>query len=305
MASVHIVLATYNGGKYLEEQLDSLLSQTYPDFRIEICDDGSTDNTIAIVQEYKKKDSRIFLHRNEENLGYVKNFMHGIRRSDSPYIMLCDQDDIWNPDKIEITLAAMQEAEKENPDVPILVFTDAMNYDSDSRKETGRFHINSHLDTKRVDTAHLFMENKCIGCTVMLNRQILPYLTEIPEGIRVHDWWLALICSHFGNVVYLDKPTLLYRQHSGNMIGGSSFLDYVKGRLSGISKQKEALQETYRQGEAFLDLYRDRMSSVQLEIAEHFAHMGQTGWFSRRKNMIRYGFTKSGFMRNAGLFFLI
>lgn len=305
MALVHIVLATYNGEKYLREQIDSLLAQTYQDFDIEICDDGSSDATVEIVKECMQKDSRISLHQNENNLGYVKNFLCGVKRSDSSYIMLCDQDDMWNPDKIEITLAAMKEAEKENPDVPVLVFTDAMNYDSETGKETGRFQASSHLDAKKVDSAHLFMENKCIGCTVMVNGQILPYLSEIPDGIRVHDWWLALICSHFGNVVYLDKPTLRYRQHSGNMIGGSSFSDYVKSRLSGVSEQKKALRKTYRQGEAFFLLYRDKMNPEQRKTAGCFARMERTGWFMRRVNMIRYGFTKSGLVRKVGLFFLI
>lgn len=305
MAQIHIVLATYNGEKYLREQLDSLLAQTYSDFDIEICDDGSTDSTIDIVNEYMEKDSRISLHRNEENLGYVKNFLYGVRRSKSSYIMLCDQDDIWNPDKISVTLEAMQKAEKENPDVPLLVFTDAMNYDSDSGLETGRFQESSHLNIKKVDSAHLFMENKCIGCTVMVNQKILPYLDEIPDGIRVHDWWLALICSHFGNVVYLDRPTLRYRQHSGNMIGGGSFSDYIKSRLTSVSEQRKALKQTYRQGEAFYSVFRDRMNDKQRKTAECFAAMEQAGWFLRRANMIRYGFTKSGWLRNIGLFFLI
>lgn len=305
MALVHIVLATYNGEKYLKELLDSLLSQTYTDFDIEVCDDGSTDGTADIIREYRQKDDRIRWHQNEKNLGYVKNFLHGVRRSDSPYIMLCDQDDIWNPDKIEVTLARMKEAEAETPGVPVLAFTDAMNYDSETGEKLGSFHANSHLNIKKVDTAHIFMENKCIGCTVMLNRHILPYLTEIPDEIRVHDWWLALICSHFGNMVYLDKPTLLYRQHGGNMIGGGSFSSYVKKRLRGISEQREALRATYRQGEAFFRMYRDRMNDTQKRLAGCFARMGETGWFLRRANMLRYGFTKSGFVRNVGLFFLI
>ncbi|MCH5252719.1 MAG: glycosyltransferase [Lachnospiraceae bacterium] len=305
MARVHIVMASYNGETYIREQLDSLLNQTFTDFHIEVCDDGSTDRTKEIVREYEKRDGRVSLHCNEENLGYVQNFMQGVLRSEAPYTMLCDQDDIWNPDKIEVTLAAMEQAEKQVENVPVLVYTDAMNYDSETGKKMGSFHANSHLDTKKVDTAHLFMENKCIGCTVMVNGQIRSFLQKIPEEIRVHDWWLALICSHFGKVVYVNKPTLLYRQHSGNIIGGSSYTSYVKKRLSGIAGQKEALRKTYRQGRAFLALYRDRMDDAQLEIAEHFAGMEHAGWLIRRIDMIKYGFTKSGFVRNAGLFFLL
>lgn len=303
--TVKIIMAAYNGEKYLREQMDSLLGQTYPFIQIEVCDDGSHDGTCDIIREYEKNDSRVSLHRNEENKGYVKNFLEAVQRSEEPYVMLCDQDDIWNPDKVEITLRAMKEEEKQYPQKPILVYTDAVNYDSETQKTTGCFHENSHLDTKKVDTAHLFMENKVIGCTVMVNHRIVSYLKELPEQIRVHDWWLALICSHFGRIVYLREPTLLYRQHSGNLIGGSSYGSYVKQRLASVQRQREVLQASYRQGDAFLRLYGDEMSETQREIAEKFAGMSDAGWWSRRRYMLKYGFTKSGFVRNLGLFLLI
>lgn len=306
MAQVHIVLATYNGEKYIREQLDSILANTFQDFVVEVCDDGSTDGTTAIVKEYAEHHDNIGLHINETNLGYVKNFMEGIKRSNSPYVMLCDQDDIWHADKIEKTIRRMREMEEqEGEQVPLMVFTDAMNYDSESGKEMGSFHKNSHLDTKKVDTAHLFMENKCIGCTVMVNAAIRQYLEVVPEQIRVHDWWLALICSHFGKISYLDETTLQYRQHSGNMIGGSEFFDYVKDRFQNIRRQKEALVQTYAQGKAFYDIFGKKLSGEKKEIAEQFAAMLEAGGFRKRINMIRYGFCKSGMVRNLALFLLL
>ncbi len=305
MALVHIVLATYNGEKFLHEQLDSLLNQTMQDFTIEVCDDGSQDETLDIVKEYQARDSRITLHQNKKNLGYVKNFIHGVKRSESPYIMLCDQDDVWNPDKIEVTLQKMQELEKNNKNLPLLVFTDAMNYNSDTKEEMGCFHKNSRLDTAKMDAAHLFMENKCIGCTIMLNHEVLPYLQEVPDEIRVHDWWFALICSHFGKIDYVDSPTLLYRQHGGNMIGGDSYSDYVKERMSGVAGQKKVLQDTFLQGEAFFKIFQDKMTENQKKTAEIFATLGKQGWIKRRKNVLKYGFLKSGLIRNAGLLVLI
>nr|MCR5690826.1 glycosyltransferase [Eubacterium sp.] len=107
--TVHIIMATYNGEDYLEEQLESLLCQTYPHITLEICDDGSCDRTLEIIGEYQGKYSNVTLHQNPENKGYVLNFLEGIRRSKADYIMLCDQDDIWNRDKVEITLKRMLE----------------------------------------------------------------------------------------------------------------------------------------------------------------------------------------------------
>lgn len=301
---VQIVVATYNGAAFLEEQLASIQSQTYQDFRVEICDDGSTDETREIAGAFCKNDNRFTLHENRQNVGYVKNFLMGIRRSRAEYIMLCDQDDIWQKDKIAVTLEAMQQEEKTAQEAPVLVFTDATNYDSKTGENKGSFHKNSHLDTKKVDSAHLFMENKCIGCTIMVNRNIQPFLCELPEEIRVHDWWLALICSHFGKIAYVEKETLLYRQHGANMIGGTSFVAYIKKRLSAISDQRAALLATYRQGAAFVRVFADRMPPSQREVAECFARLQTAGWLERRYLILRYGFQKSGWARNAGLFFL-
>lgn len=301
---VHIVLAAYNGEKYLQEQMDSLLAQTYDNLVIEVCDDGSTDGTVDLVREYMARDKRVHLHQNPHNLGYVKNFLEGMKRSSAPYIMLCDQDDIWHRDKVEVTLASMQQAEK-TVEGPVLVFTDAMNFDSASGADTGLFHETSHLNVKKVDTAHLFMENKCIGCTMMLNQKILAYLNELPEEIRVHDWWLALICSHFGAIVYLPEATLRYRQHEGNMIGGGSYSGYLRKRLVQAGEQRQALRRTYRQGAAFCRVFEKRLDPEKFTQARRFAGMEQAGWLVRRYRMIRFGFTKSGWIRNIGLFLMI
>lgn len=302
---VHIVLATYNGERFLREQMESVLAQTYENITVEVCDDGSTDGTEAIVREYEAQDERVKLHLNPHNLGYVKNFLEGVKRCTAPYVMLCDQDDIWQKDKVEKTLLAMQQAEKKRTGKPVLVFTDAVNFDSETGKELGFFHETSHLDVKKVDTAHLFMENKCIGCTMMMNRAILPYLEELPEEIRVHDWWLALICSHFGTIEYVPQATLRYRQHEENQIGGSSYTGYLKKRLTHIREQRKALLQTYRQAAAFLRIFGEQMDRRQRVVAENFADMEQTGFFGRRYRILRYGYKKSGWLRNIGLFLLV
>ncbi len=302
--SVYIVLAAYNGEKYIKEQLDSLLGQTYKNLIIDVCDDGSSDGTLEVIKEYMAADERILLHQNKENLGYVRNFLEGAKRSPAPYVMFCDQDDIWNSDKVEITLREMKMAENEAPGKPVLVYTDVVNYNSTTGEDMGLFHKSSHLNVKKVDTAHVFMENKCIGCTMMMNHNVLDYLNKIPDEIRVHDWWIALICSHFGMIHYLPQPTMRYRQHEENQIGGNSFSGYLKERLTNIKHQRHVLHETYKQGEAFLRIYENQMSEKQRIVAKQFAGMATAGFFGRRYRMIRYGFWKSGISRNAGLFLL-
>ncbi len=306
MAQIHIVLATYNGEAFLREQLESILANDFQDIKIEICDDGSTDGTIQIAEEYEKQYEFISLHRNEKNLGYVMNFMAGIQRSESPYVMLCDQDDIWHSDKIRKTFERMKELEqKEGEQKPLLVFTDAMNFEHESGKELGKFHESSHLDATKTDTAHLFMENKCIGCSIMVNGAIRDYLGELPKEIRVHDWWLALICSHFGKISYLDESTLQYRQHNGNMIGGSGFFAYVKKRIGNLKEQRAAVVATYEQGKAFYDMFGKQLPKEKAECASCFAKMKEAGFIKRRIWLIKYGYWKSGMVRNIALFFMI
>ncbi len=306
MAEVHIVLATYNGEKFIREQLDSLLDNNWEDMTIEVCDDGSTDGTVDIVNEYVEKYEGITLHRNEKNLGYVMNFMEGIKRSTSPYIMLCDQDDIWHSDKIQKTYERMKRLEGQvEGKMPLLVYSDAMNFDSDTGEELGLFHKSSHLDTRKVDPAHLFMENKCIGCTVMVNGAIREYLKELPGEIRVHDWWLAMICSCFGKITYINESTLQYRQHSGNMIGGSGFSTYVGNRLKNIQKQRQAIWDTFAQGKAFCDVFSSGLTGENREIATRFAAMAESNFLRRKWWLVRYGFWKSGLVRNIALFLLI
>ncbi|MGN1206208.1 MAG: glycosyltransferase family 2 protein [Eubacterium sp.] len=305
MAQIGIILATYNGEKYLREQLESILSNTFTDYEIHICDDGSTDGTVAIAKEYVEKYPQISLWQNEKNQGYTKNFLQAMKRETTPYVMLCDQDDIWKPDKIEMTYRAMKEAE-ESENMPILVFTDAENYDDATKKDMGSFHKTSHLDTKKFDTAHLFMENKCIGCTIMCNAKVRDYLTELPEEIRVHDWWLALICSHFGKVIYLDKMTLHYRQHSDNMIGTSSFFQYLAQRISHWKEQKEAIRATMAQGNAFYHIFGDKIQDPKRKkCAYEFSKMSEKNVIMRRYLAVHYGFLKSGLVRNIALLFLI
>ena len=187
-----------------------------------------------------------------------------------------------------------------------MVFTDAESYDDVSKTDIGSFHKMSHLDTKKVDTAHLFMENKCIGCTIMCNAKVRDYLTELPEEIRVHDWWLALICSHFGKVVYVDKMTLHYRQHSDNMIGTSSFFQYVAKRIRHIKEQKESLRATFAQGTAFYRMFGEQITDPERKkCAYEFAKMSESNAVKRRVLALRYGFLKSGLVRNLALMFLI
>ncbi len=304
MSLVQIVLATYNGERFIRQQMDSILNNSFDDFKIEVCDDGSTDQTREIIGEYEKKfPDKVHLHCNKKNLGYTENFLQGIKRTTAPYVMLSDQDDIWMEDKISITLAHMKKTEEKGK--PVMVFSDAVLYNSETEEPMGSFQKNSHFDTSKVDISHLLIENKCTGCTLMVNGNIRPYLEEIPEEARVHDWWMALICAAMGKISFLDKETLYYRQHSRNMIGGTGFGSYFANRLRSLREQRVRLRETFRQGKAFYTIFEEQFSPGIKEMCRNFAALPEMGFFRRRYMCIKNGYLKSGLIRNLALLLLL
>lgn len=308
MEKVTIVMATYNGAAYLKSQIDSILTNTYTNWTLEICDDGSTDETISIIKAYVKTyPERIFLRQNSQNLGVVRNFLEGACRASGDYIMFADQDDVWLPDKIAHTLKKMKETEQGQTDIPAVVFTDAKVVDEKLQEIAPSFHKISALDTTKTDLAHLLMENKLIGCTMMFNQAAVKMLYQLPKQARYHDWWLGLIAASMGKIGYLSEGTLLYRQHGNNEVGTQSFLSYVKARIRSLQAQKQSLIENQKQAAELLEIYQnEKLLSEQAKEELHiFASLSEKGWISRRKIVLRHGYLKTGVLRNIGIVLLI
>lgn len=307
MAQVSIVLATYNGASYVEEQIDSILKNTFTDWTLEIYDDGSTDRTLEILEEYQNQyPDKIVVYRNYDNLGVTLNFLEGVRRASGEYIMFCDQDDVWLPDKIEKTLQRLKEREAERgKSTPIVVFTDAKLVDGVLRTISDSFFGYNGLDTQKLDLAHLLIENKVIGCTTMFNKALAEKLFRLPVNARYHDWWIGLVGATFGEVNFLDEPTMLYRQHGDNAVGAQSFWRYVISRIKNLKEQRQSLIENERQAWEFYEIYKDMLLEEQGQIIRDFANIHSVNWFERRDRLFRYGFWKSGKLRNIGVFLMI
>jgi glycosyltransferase involved in cell wall biosynthesis len=220
--TVEILLATYNGGKYLREQLNSIFGQTYSNFKLTIRDDGSTDNTVEIVEEYVAKyGNRItILPDDGKRLGSTQSFAALIEVSTENYVMLCDQDDFWCKEKIELTLNKMLELEKENGSIPLMVFTDLKEVDQNLKVMSDSFIRNQKLFPAICDNAtKLIALNVVAGCTTMFNRAAIKVVLPIPAGNIVHDQWIAINVAKYGKIAYLDRATILYRQHTNNAVG--------------------------------------------------------------------------------------
>lgn len=307
LSEITIVMAAYNGEAYVKEQISSILTGGFQDFVIHVYDDGSTDRTRDILRELASEHpDKLCFFANEKNKGVIRNFMEGANQADSPYVMFCDQDDIWLSDKISRTLLKMKEMEaRKGKKVPLAVFTDARVVDEKLQELHPSFHGSSRLDAEKTDLCHLLMENKLIGCTMMINAAMAKKLSFVPEGVRMHDWWIGLIAAALGEIAYLPEATLLYRQHEKNVVGTKSFVSYVRNRLLTLSRQRLALRQNEEQAQALLDGFGSELSEEASAVLTAFAAMKTAGFFKKRYLLIKYGFWKTGWIRNAGVFLLI
>lgn len=224
--TIDILLATYNGEKYLKCQLDSILNQTYKNIRILINDDCSTDKTREILEEYSDKDNRILVNYNDKNLGYIKNFENLLKRVESRIFMLSDQDDYWMPEKVEKTYNKFIKEEAD------LVFTDLEPVDENLKTITPsmvKFMKFKQNIKKYNDYRLVFLRNCVTGCTILSKKELIQKYLPIPESkIMVHDWWMSLIISQTGKLVFLDETTIKYRQHGNNQLGIYGMKNYVQ-----------------------------------------------------------------------------
>ena len=217
MEKIDILLATYNGSKYLHEQLDSILNQSYGNINVIIRDDGSSDNTVMIIKEYEQKDSRVrLLNDNLGNLGFVRNFEELMKNSTSEYLMFSDQDDIWYNNKVETSYTRIKAIEETNgKSCPILVHTNSkiMNYE----KQTKSLFISDYAKNSSFENSlfNFFVQGSTMLINESLKREALPFSKEV----YLHDRYLHLIAEFIGIRAYIDTPTMDYRQHSNNEIG--------------------------------------------------------------------------------------
>ena len=309
MSMVAIIMATYNGEKYVGEQIDSILASSYQDFELFIFDDKSQDRTMSILRDYESQNpSKIHVFENEVNLGLTANFLQSFCKTTMDYVMFCDQDDFWKPNKIAITLKRMRHMEASiGKNTPLAVFTDAAIADQDLCVLKNSFFVSTHLNPKRIDLPHILMENKLIGCTVMVNGALRKVLQSyhLPKKAKYHDWWIALIAASMGKICFVKESTLLYRQHGGNLVGGASFFTYFKNRIAFLHNQKENLRILMYQADEFLTIYGELLPKEKQDIIRCFANLEQFNFIKRRAILLHYGFLKTGIFRNIGLMVVI
>jgi glycosyltransferase involved in cell wall biosynthesis len=269
LKKVQVLLSTFSGEDFLAALMDSLLQQDYPDVDILVRDDGSEDGTLSILSRYASLDNvTVFKGR---NLGVPRSYFELIRMSSpsADYYAFCDQDDIWEKGKIARAVVLLERLPQ---DTPSMYCSGVTLVDEDLK-------VIGHSQTPRRGPSfeNALVQNIATGCTIVINRasrQLL--IEEIPKNARMHDWWMYLVASAFGKVIYDPEPRILYRQHSSNVIGAKSspmarWIARIKrflknGRLPLVTEQASEFRRIYgsflpEEKEAILDRFVDERRS--------------------------------------------
>ncbi|WP_203640811.1 glycosyltransferase [Levilactobacillus andaensis] len=293
---VAILMSTFNGAAYIEQQIDSIRAQSYGDWTLYIRDDGSTDATVSIIQRLRLTDQRIVLwaEPNPVNLGPAKSFMTLLAKIEAAYYLFADQDDFWLPDKIERTLSIMQRLNQHDPN---LVHTNLSLADQNLDVL-----VPSFSDVAYDDVQSLLLANDITGCTVMINRQLRDLVKPRVEIPCMHDMWLGLVAAQFGNIAYIKESTIFYRQHGGNVIGSTTSKAAKVKALNSVAERKR-LTTTVLTASELLKIYGNHFSVAEKKAVTTLAQLGKVSLLRALWQLKKNHVYKQSFLATA-VFFL-
>jgi glycosyltransferase involved in cell wall biosynthesis len=303
---INIILSTYNGSTYLAEQLDSILAQSWLDWVLWVRDDGSIDNTRDILNEYAVRDNRIHILANDNlSLGAKDSFAALLEQQKGvDYVMFCDQDDVWLPSKVQITLEAMVSMEAQHGRIPILVHSDLYVADTSLNLISKSFWKYQLINPKYKNLNQILVSNNVTACTAMLNKALINLVIPIPKMAIMHDWWFALVASAFGEIAYINEPLIYYRQHGNNNVGARKFnSSYILNKISNTIKADDLRENTIlsvAQANSFKLSYYNQLDSHSLKIVEVYANLMNLDFLEKRLTVFKHSFFKSGLARNLG-----
>jgi len=287
---VNILMSTYNGQQFLAEQIRSIQEQSYTDWTLFIRDDGSSDNTKEILKDFEHQDSRIHLIDNDksDNLGVIKSFHKLVNHDRADYYFFSDQDDVWLPNKLELSL---KEAQNYLADLPLMVYMDlkVVNQDLEIMTESMVKSQSRHASTELVQE---LTENTVTGGVAMINHALAEMWQET-DDILMHDWYLALLASAFGNLVFIDQPGELYRQHSDNVLGARTlskrFKKWIRPHIL-FAVYWDLIKNSQKQASHLLQM---PLSQSNRELIEAFVTIMDKPMLERFRILRKYGLRKN------------
>jgi glycosyltransferase involved in cell wall biosynthesis len=274
---VQILLSTYNGVKYLKPLIDSLLAQDYPNVEILVRDDGSNDGTLDLLNEYAAVHTNIMVVSGV-NLGFAHSFFELLEMSSrtAEYLALCDQDDVWQKDKVSRAVEILNRYSQDTP----MLYGSRLTVVGENMKFLG------YTDPPRKKPSFCNAIVECpqgLGCTMLLNQRARQLLYEFPQEIYSHDWWIHLVLCCFGTIIYDEESRILFRKHASNNLGVYSGL-IDKWRIKIHRFRTGQFQLMMNQAIEFMRIYGSSISSDERRILERLIANRQRSWRDR----IRY-----------------
>lgn len=301
---VTVLLATYNGDRYLAEQLTSLSDQTHRTWELWARDDGSTDRTREVLSESARRDPRIhILESDGKRLGSTQNFgalLEWVRNNRAPaYVMFCDQDDVWHAGKVGVTLAAMQRTEAKSPaGTPVLVHTDFDFVDERLNVRGTLAPIVRRLSSPEERVLNrLLSQNFIYGCTMMLNRPLLEASVPVPEAAEQHDYWVALVAAATGRIVHVNQRTVQYRQHGSNETPGvsaASLSNRARRLLFGWRHEARLNQQRFAQARTLAARFEHRLSEDRRRLLAGYLEAMSKGGFAAIRFALKNDLRRQG-----------
>ena len=287
---VNILMSTYNGEKFVAEQIKSIQQQTFTDWQLLIRDDGSKDGTVAILENFVSTDSRIRLIR-DENVGVIESFFRLVKADQADFYFFCDQDDFWLPDKLATVLEV---SEKQDNTKPIMYYTDLKVVDK-NLQILNESMIKSQSDHANTQLVQELTENSVTGCTSMIN-QALANLWQSTSDIIMHDWYLALLAAATGQLIYIDQPTVLYRQHDNNVLGARTLSKRIKRWIHpGVwfAKYWWLIQASQTQAQKILQENLSVLTEADAALIRAYVSILKQSRAERRKTLQHYQLRKN------------
>ncbi len=291
MSQIDIIMATYNGEKFIEGQIDSLLNQTYNNWHLIARDDGSTDKTVNILYKYRKRfPDKVSILENRKHSGASLNFGELLKHSTADYVMFCDQDDLWLPEKIKMSFNGILRLEDMyGMDKPLLLFTDLTVVDKCLNVLAKSFWEYEKINPDNTTINRLLVQNVVTGCTTIINKKLKDLSVPIPSDAIVHDWWTALVASVFGHIDYISVPTVLYRQHGQNDVGAKKrgLIEALRRSVTlgtSMNKIKELKYKTQIQALSFYRNYQNQSieDAKKLSLIGMYSEMDKMSFFERK-----------------------
>lgn len=298
-AQIDILLATYNGARFLPEQLQSLLDQTHRDWRLIVRDDGSTDGSLELVKDWAAQNgvNLKVLDDGLGNLGACGSFGKLLEATDAPYFACCDQDDVWLPAKLESMLKALRQAEATSgTDTPLLAYSDLVVVNEKLEEIAPSFRAYCSIGSVPPATPirKILIHNVVTGCAAMGNNAIARVACPIPDGARMHDWWLALVACEFGQMVDVPEALILYRQHGKNTMGAlrldlmGILLRFIRNPVRILKQRTGIVVAEKEQSRAFHLSFADRLDSYSRELTGGYGSLDERNAIYRRLFVMKH-----------------